>query len=200
MGEEARHARRREFIDAGWQCIARKGYRNITIDDIAAELGLSKGAFYSHFDHKEDLLFALLDDEASGLEDLINDVGEHQHSGVERIRRFLRVVVEWGEDPARAQLRADLWAEVSMDESLRAKFAERVRTRRSLLARWVSDAVESGEMIDLPANAFASILLALSDGLMLHSSLDPGGFRWANIRKAVGSLLDALRVEEVGEA
>jgi hypothetical protein len=35
-------------------------------------------------------------------------------------------------------------------------------------------------------------LLALADGLLLHGGLDASGFRWANIRKALGILLTGV--------
>ena len=48
-----------------------------------------------------------------------------------------------------------------------------------MIRRWVEEAIASGEIIDLPANALASVLLGLNDGLMLHRAVDDGGFRWA---------------------
>jgi hypothetical protein len=52
--------------------------------------------------------------------------------------------------------------------------------------------VRSGELVAIPANALASILLALTDGLMLHGALDPGGFRWRNIRHAIDVMLAGI--------
>ena len=37
----------------------------MTVDDVCAEAGLSKGAFYSHFASKRALLDALIDDDAT---------------------------------------------------------------------------------------------------------------------------------------
>jgi AcrR family transcriptional regulator len=192
IGLEAREERRQELIDAAWRCVARSGYHNLTIDDVCNEANLSKGAFYTYFKQKLDLLVALLDEDAASLEGLIADLGEAHGSGVERIRRYLRAVLERGEDRAVVQMRADLWAEVRDDPEVQRRFAETVRQRRAMLAEWIGDAVDSGELIDIPPNAFASILLALADGLMLHYSIDPGGFRWSNIRTAVGVLLDGI--------
>ena len=42
------------------------------------------------------------------------------------------------------------------------------------------------------ANALASILLALTDGLMLHRALDPTGFRWQNIRAVMDALIAGI--------
>ena len=39
-------------------------WRNMTVDDVCAEAGLSKGAFYTHFSSKRALLDALVDDDA----------------------------------------------------------------------------------------------------------------------------------------
>jgi len=189
---EAREERRQELVDAAWRCVARTGYHNLTIDDVCVEAGLSKGAFYTYFKQKLDLLVALLDEDAASLEDLISDVGDSHGSGAERIRRYLRAVLERGEDRAVVQMRADLWAEVRDDAAVQARFAETVRQRRAIIAGWIDDAIASGELVDIPSNAFASILLALADGLMLHNSIDPGGFRWANIRTALGVVLDGL--------
>jgi TetR/AcrR family transcriptional regulator, repressor for uid operon len=197
IGSEAREERRQELVDAAWRCVARSGYHNLTIDDVCVEANLSKGAFYTYFKQKLDLLVALLDEDAAALEVLIADLGEAHGSGMERIRRYLRAVLERGEDRAVVQMRADLWAEVRDDPEVQRRFADAVRQRRAMLADWIRSAIESGELIAIPANAFASILLALADGLMLHNSIDPGGFRWENIRTALGILLDGILAEPV---
>jgi len=195
IGSEAREQRRQELIDAAWRCVAKSGYHNLTVDDVCAEASLSKGAFYTYFSQKLDLLVALLDSEAADLEGLIVDVGEAHPLGIERIRRYLRAVLERGEDRAIVQMRADLWAGVRDDPEVQARFAETVRGRRAMVRGWVEEAVASGELVDIPANAFASILLALADGLMLHNSIDPSGFRWANIQTALRVLLDGITAD-----
>jgi len=192
IAEEAREQRRQELVDAAWRCVARVGYHNLTVDDVCLEANLSKGAFYTYFAQKLDLLVALLDEDAASLEGLIADLGEAHASGVERIRRYLRAVLERGEDRAVVQMRADLWAEVRDDPEVQERFAETVRQRRAMLVGWIEEAIESGELVDIPANAFASILLALADGLMLHNSIDPGGFRWPNIQTALRVILDGI--------
>jgi hypothetical protein len=114
-------------------------------------------------------------------------------SELERSQRFLREILKLGEDAAEVQRRADLWSEMLADESIRERLGAVVARRRKLLARWIETGTASGELVDIPANAFAAILVALSDGLILHRALDPSGFRWANIRLALDTIFDALR-------
>jgi hypothetical protein len=46
--------------------------------------------------------------------------------------------------------------------------------------------------VEVPANAFGAVLVALVDGLLLHHAVDPTGFRWENIAKVIDILLDHL--------
>ena len=192
LAGSAKAQRRKHLIDAAWRCMARDGYRNLSVDDVCAEAGLSKGAFYTYFEQKEHLLLALLDDDAARLSDVVADAAG-QPSGVEQIRRFVAALVDRGSDAAAVQLRADLWAEIASDDVLRQRFLETMRQRRVRLAALIEHAVGAGDLIDVPANALAAVFLALGDGLMLHRVLDPSGFRWPNVRRAVDALLEGLR-------
>jgi hypothetical protein len=97
-----------------------------------------------------------------------------------------------GEDAARVQVRADLWADLLTEDVVRQRLAEATQRRRELVRGWIEEAVASGELAAIPANALASILLALADGLMLHGALDPDAFRWANVRRAIDLLLAGI--------
>jgi AcrR family transcriptional regulator len=52
-----RAARRAEMIAAARRCFARDGFHQASMPDIAAEAGLSAGAFYRYFPSKDDLVF-----------------------------------------------------------------------------------------------------------------------------------------------
>jgi len=184
--------RRQQLIDAAWRCVAARGFQSLTVDEVCAEAGVSKGAFYIYFAQKQDLLLALLDDEAAGIDEVMRALQRAHMSGVERLRRFARTMVERGDDPARLQIRVDLWAEMSSNPTVRQKWIAVVRERRATLKRWVEESVSSGELAPIPANALAAILLALGDGLLLHAGLDPSGFRWVNVGKALDAILDGI--------
>jgi AcrR family transcriptional regulator len=192
LAEAARTERRQQLIDAGWRCASRQGFRSLTVEDVCAEAGVSKGAFYLYFGQKQDLLLALLEDDAAGVDATMDEVRRSRVSGVERLRRLVRADLERGEDAARLQVRADLWSEMSSNPAVKERFAEVVRRRRIALRSWIDESIEVGEIVDIPSNALAAILLALGDGLMLHAGLDPAGFRWANVRRALDAVLEGI--------
>ena len=164
----------------------------MSVDEICAEAGLSKGAFYGYFESKQALLLALLADDAEALDHIVERLESDSLPSVDRLRQFVRAMLRRGDDPARVQVRADLWAEMLTDKAVRERFTGTVRHRRTLLRAWIEGAIADGELAEIPANAFAAVLLALSDGLILHGGLDPSGFRWTNIRKALDVLLERL--------
>ena len=179
-------------MNAAWRCAARKGYQATTVDDVCAEAGVSKGAFYGYFQQKQDLLLALLDDEARFHEELIERLSGRGRSGIERLRAYARAVAERSADPAQVQVSADLWTVMLTEPAVRERFAKAVQSRRVQLRTWIEEAVAASEIAEIPANAFASILVALTDGLVLHGSLQPAGFRWPNIQKALDVLLAGI--------
>ncbi|HZU71530.1 MAG TPA: helix-turn-helix domain-containing protein, partial [Acidimicrobiales bacterium] len=65
----ARAARREHILKAALRCFARRGYHATTVDDIAAEAGVSKGAPYVYFESKEALFRALYETWECGLSD-----------------------------------------------------------------------------------------------------------------------------------
>jgi AcrR family transcriptional regulator len=194
ISDQDRAARRQRLVDAAWRRIAEAGYRETTVDDVCDEAGVSKGAFYGYFATKQDLFLALLEQETDALVGVAAELADEPISGAERVRRFTQAMLRVGDDPARVQLRADLWSALAVDPVIRDRFAETVERRRGVLRDWIVRSIRAGDLAieARRANALASILIALTDGLMLHRAVDPTGFRWANIRSVMDSLMAGI--------
>lgn len=187
--------RRQTFVEAAWRCAATGGFHHMTVDDVCAEADLSKGAFYAHFSSKQELLGALIDDDSAALRRVIETLDRRRLGATECLRQLTQAMLRQGADAARVQVRVDIWAAVLTEPAIRAQVKAAVAERRTLLRGWIDEAIDSGELASVPANALASVLLALNDGLMLHNALDGTGFRWGNVRRALEALLDGLREE-----
>lgn len=82
-------ATRQKLVDAATRRFYRDGFRNVGIDQILSDVGISKTAFYKHFECKEDLMLAALDDQVRWMQNT-----------------FLEMVRERGGDCGAGQLRA----------------------------------------------------------------------------------------------
>src|SRR5262245_1268317 len=84
-------ATRQRLVDAGIKRFYRDGFRNVGIDQILTDVGISKTAFYKHFESKDDLMLAVL---------------EFQNQWLQNT--FRKMIQERGGDSAIGQLRAVL--------------------------------------------------------------------------------------------
>ena len=189
---QARLERRQVLIAAAWRCAASKRFHDLTVDDVCTAAAVSKGAFYGYFSSKQELLLALLDEDSTELDRIIEALDRAELASVVRLRRFAQATLESAADRAREQVRADLWADILTMPDVRERLAATVQRRRTVVRGWVERGVAAGELVDLPTNATASILLALADGLLLHAALDAEAFRWPNIRRALDLLLAGI--------
>src|SRR5689334_5841893 len=61
LKKPAKTPTRERLIEAAVRRFYRDGFRNVGIDQILADVGISKTAFYKHFECKEDLVLAALE-------------------------------------------------------------------------------------------------------------------------------------------
>jgi AcrR family transcriptional regulator len=70
--EQSQALTREKLLQSASDVVAREGYDGASVDRIAEDAGFSKGAFYSNFSSKEDVLLQLLEGNAgSDVDDLV---------------------------------------------------------------------------------------------------------------------------------
>ena len=60
---------RQRLVEAAIRRFYRDGFRSVGIDQVLADVGISKTAFYKHFESKDDLMLAALEMQNSWLQD-----------------------------------------------------------------------------------------------------------------------------------
>jgi AcrR family transcriptional regulator len=155
---------------------ARRGFQGASVDEVAEEAGVSKGAVYWHFDSKEDLFLALHQERVErGVREMIevleSSPGEEDVSP-EMSRRFLELLQGEGE---MFVLDQELWSLALRDPKLRAKYARREAELRAALTKAID--VRSKHLGDpeftVPTEEIATAFIALGDGLALAKLIDP---------------------------
>ena len=95
--EEKKARTRAQLIDAAAAVFARRGFVAASLDEVAEEAGLTKGAVYSNFDSKEDLFEAVLDERfdkplQQEVEAIENIEGTQQQRAMAGARMFIDAV------------------------------------------------------------------------------------------------------------
>ena len=85
---------RQRLIVAAMKRFYRDGFRNVGLDQILTDVGISKTAFYKHFDCKENLMLAVLEDQSRWLQgtfrQMMRDRGGDSPAG--QLRALMDVV------------------------------------------------------------------------------------------------------------
>ena len=77
------------ILDAAERLLVRYGYKKMTIEDIATEVGIGKGTIYLHFNSKEEIALARIDRVISRLKDRLWEIAQKQDSATNRVREML---------------------------------------------------------------------------------------------------------------
>src|SRR3954451_16198756 len=86
-----RRKRDEEVLDAARRLFAERGYADTSVQDVADELGILKGSLYHYIRTKEDLLFWLLEDVHSDVEEILEEVAQAEGlNPIERIAPYVR--------------------------------------------------------------------------------------------------------------
>src|SRR5688572_23314652 len=81
---------RTKLLDAALTVIRTKGYAATTVDELCAEAGVTKGAFFHHFKSKEDLGVSAAQYWSSVTNSLFESAPYHQHSDpLERVLGYV---------------------------------------------------------------------------------------------------------------
>jgi AcrR family transcriptional regulator len=176
---------REKLMAAAAELIAEVGWGRVTTRAVAERAGLPHGAVSYHFRGKQELLteaamyafaqavpadeFAAL----AGVEDLIGLIAAE-------------IGGQGATSPALTRLMFEAMREAERDPGLRERMGAMLARYRELMVQAVRAEQERGAVFTgAPADAIATLLGAVGDGLLLHALLDPG----LDVQPA----LDALR-------
>ena len=172
--EEQKAKTRQALLAAATDMISKHGIEAASLDRIAEQAGLTKGAVYSNFGSKEDLIFALADSMDSAIDP--REVLGGNEPFDEQLAELGRVVARTAPTVSRAAWRLHLEL---LQYGLRN---ERVQERLdadedSLLADggpWLEELARArGRTLPVTGAELLTLLSALSLGLALKQALNP---------------------------
>lgn len=171
-----RRETREELLTAALKVFAAHGYRQASVDEIAAEAGYSKGALYWHFSGKEQLLLALIDERIDEpmreMVALLQSAPPERDMSVEATRAFARQLAEQREA---VLLEREYWSLAIRDPDLRERYVERQQQLRQAFAAALEARVRhlGAPELPMPSEDVARIVLSIIGGLAVDALVDP---------------------------
>ena len=185
-----------KLFEAAARVFEEQGIGNASIETIAAAAGFTRGAFYSNFKSKDELIIAMLEDHVErSIRHNLDLLAEHNN--IDDFLDALKTMDRSKQDPlGRAPLlHMEMILFVARAEKRRPELAERLRARRKLVADIVETSLKQDGRKGLLNPAWTgAILLALEDGFRLHRLIDPETTAADSFLRAISDLRRALGI------
>jgi AcrR family transcriptional regulator len=169
---------RQRLLSAAERVFLRRGLQGSSVEEIAAEAGFTRGAFYSNFKSKDELFVELLQDRVyRQYAQMAEEAQEQPGTPRERLR--------WGTERVRDVQKGEkgrwlfrLWLEcltqAARDEEFRELAASFWSGNRTLVAGQIKATFkEVGRKPPLPTDQIATAMIALDVGLAVQHLVDP---------------------------
>jgi TetR/AcrR family transcriptional regulator of autoinduction and epiphytic fitness len=152
-------AREEAIVQTANRLLAEKGFESMTVDEVAASVGIAKASLYKHFPSKEDLAAAAMVRLMQRTQDFLASV-----PAVQKPIDKLRAVVRWAME---VQLAGEMPSLPHQNSTLRAAlmnnrgYLDRLVTISDVLGGWIQAAQADGTLNPkLPAIAVLYTLFA----------------------------------------
>ncbi len=170
-GNDSRH----DLLDTAIDCFARFGYQATSIDRIAREAGVTKGALYYHFKDKEHLLFEAVKNRVGQWERRVVEDVRPAPSAAGRLRQVADVCLEHATKSNHRRMIVTLMVE-ALDHSkpLSAEFRGMMDRFRLFLRQVIESGQHRGEFrADVDAALAAQVYAGAVMGAEIQYYQDP---------------------------
>jgi AcrR family transcriptional regulator len=174
--ERRRQLTRSALVDAAAEVFAKRGFHAASLDEIAQTAGFTRGAIYSNFDGKEDLLLEVLDmmigRQLAAFGEALD--GRMQESDLQVSAAAAEVWTRTvRQDPNLAALSLELRLYGLRNREFGRRLATAERRQSERIAAFIDDLRrQRDETLRIPAEELAVILSAASVGLSQVAAID----------------------------
>jgi AcrR family transcriptional regulator len=191
-----RDVTREKLFEAAARVFEEQGIGGASIEAIAAGAGFSRGAFYSNFNSKDELIIAMLEDHVEqSIRRNLDLLAVHKN--LADFIDALKAMDRTRQDPLGRSplLHMEMILFVARAEKRRPELAKRLRARRKLITDIIETTLKnSGRNGALNPTWTAAIVLALEDGFRLHRLIDPETTPADSFLRAIGDLQRAIGI------
>ena len=157
------------ILDATDRLLARYGYRKMTMDDLAQEVGIGKGTIYLHFPSKEEVVLSHVDRIVERLKGELRRIARGGGAPAARLRRMLvaRVMFRFDSVQHYTESLSDLLA--ALRPGLLARRARHFEEEAEVIAEVLREGRRAGSFHFREARAAARTLLTATNALLPYS-------------------------------
>src|ERR1700704_5190187 len=157
------------ILDAADRLLARYGYKKMTMDDLALEVGIGKGTLYLHFSSKEEIALARVDRIIDQLIERLREIASSKGSFAMRIRRMLLERVLFRFDSVRHYTESLSDVLAAIRPGLMIRHQGHFKQEAEILAEVLTEGRRDEELLFRDTGATARALIVATNALLPYS-------------------------------
>lgn len=172
-----REETRAKILDAALRVFGERGISASSVNDVAAAAGLTKGAVYSSFASKDELVLAIMEEHArERMTHALASFAQAPDAGTALANVGTVLVEAIRSDAVWHRLLAEYFALSYRDPDMRLALRERRRKAKASVARALTQIEENlGVPVPMSPDRLAVTFFAISNGLGIEAGIDPDG-------------------------
>jgi AcrR family transcriptional regulator len=187
---ETEEIRRQQILESAIKCISRHGYHQTTMDDIASEAGLSKGALYWYFKSKDEILAAMCKLQCDEHLQILSHFAEQKMPVKELALRtgdkILELLIN---EPEQCKMSFEFWALTDENRQVKEAHSEVHKIWQETVSNLIKSGIKKGEIKpNVNVKELSIALLAIFDGIIIAYSID----KTLNVRKIWHTAISAF--------
>jgi AcrR family transcriptional regulator len=156
------------------EVISEQGVHGASVEDICERAGFTRGAFYSNFSDKDELVLALFADDRAALLERLRTVLGDPPDDVVALMSAVMDQLEVGDPHQWFLTRTEMTLHALRTPSVAAALvADRAAFRAAVVAAVDEALTRTGRSLDLPVDVLVRTVEALHDGATAQSLLEP---------------------------
>jgi TetR/AcrR family fatty acid metabolism transcriptional regulator len=189
-----REETRERLLEAATSVFAQHGFDRSTVDEVVREAGFSKGAFYVHFESKEDLFWAMLEERIDRQHEAFKEAVDFTKPVSDNVMTILHAVFDLVEDdPFWGSLFMEFGAHAARNEKVRERLAGLYDRWRELLVAMLTAGRDAGRIRpDIDIGFTTTVLIATVEGAVIQSRLSPDSVRLKDLLEPLTALFVQL--------
>lgn len=179
---------RTKILNSAVKLFSIQGFKAASVDDICEEAGISKGAFYHHFESKQALFLALLDDWLQTIDKAIEASKDKTapETFLQMTKAFPYIFETAGEG---LPMFLEFWLQASRDKTIWEASIAPYRRYHKYFTSLIKKGVDEGSFVGVDPGLTSRMIVATAMGLLLQSLLDPKGANWEKVARDSTNLL-----------
>lgn len=183
---------RSRIIESAIKLFSTRGFNAASVDDICKDAGISKGAFYHHFESKQALFLALLDGWLQTIDNAIEASKDLTvpETFMQMTAAFPYIFETAGEG---LPMFLEFWLQASRDKKIWDASIAPYRRYHKYFTTLIKKGVDEGSFVEVDPELTARMIVSTAMGLLLQSLLDPKGAKWEKVaRESTNMLVNSL--------